>query len=112
MKKILFVLALLSISVMLVGQVSAYMGYGGMNMGNSYYDSEDMILLNGEYNDLKDLRESTGMNVMPWIQNAEDFELAKQMETRMMNQWQSRSYSRPDYGYGMNRGYGMMGGCW
>jgi hypothetical protein len=69
-----------------------------------------MILLTGEYQDLQDIREETGMDVMPWIQSAEDFELAKQMETRMTNQRQTRSYSR------LAKGYGMMGcrdcGCW
>jgi hypothetical protein len=48
-----------------------------------YHEQMYQIMENGNYADFVKFREETGSNMMPWVQNEEDFSLAKQMHEKM-----------------------------
>jgi hypothetical protein len=76
------------------------------------WNSTDMqeIIQSGTYEDLVQYREESGFNMMPWVDDAEDFALAKQMHQRMYA-WRE---ANPDAAYGgcpMHGRGAKAGGC-
>ena len=62
------------------------MGMGNMaGMGGMMQHHEDMekVMEEGTYSDLVKLREELGFNMMPWVENEEDFELAQKIHEKM-----------------------------
>ena len=104
MKKITTVLlALLVISIVSASIALAYGGnFAAQNneATQTHYQDMQKIMVNGTYSDLVDYRQTSGFNVMPWVQNEQDFTLAQQTHSRM------------GQGNGpRGQGFGRSGGC-
>lgn len=82
------------------------MGMGsekGMSMG-TMHQTMMPLMNNGTYKDLEELRKTTGMNMMPWIDSEKDFEEMKEHHAKMQEM-------HKENGMGMMK-QGMMGkGC-
>jgi len=48
-----------------------------------HHEEMEEIMEEGIYADLVKLREEYGFEIMPWVENEEDFQLAKQMHEKM-----------------------------
>jgi len=134
MKKLIAILAILGI--LTVGLVAAH-GFGnGMatqgtnramartSMAEEYepgffHEQMEEVMEQGTFNDLQELRQEAGFNIMPWVDSEDDFELAKQMHERM-EQWREengyedmpmKGMMGRGFGRGNARGFGMQGGC-
>jgi ABC-type multidrug transport system fused ATPase/permease subunit len=73
------VIAVAVLGVLAAGYAFAQ-GYGGYGR----YGGMSEIMRSGTYEDLLKYREETGIDVMPWIDDESDFELAQQMHQRML----------------------------
>jgi len=93
MKKTIIVIGLALVAV--VSLVAAY---------GPWHEDMESVMEDGSYQDLVDYRESTGYNVMPWVDSQDDFESMQEMHEQMEE--------FHEQGYGM-RGYGgyRSGGC-
>jgi len=58
------------------------MGMNQMNMG-AHHEEMEKLMEEGNYAELVKLREANGFNMMPWVENEEDFKLAQQMHEKM-----------------------------
>ena len=105
MQKLIWVIGI--IAVLAVGIVAAQ-GYGrmgelpipGMGMQETMHESHTSmmnIMESGTYEEFVALKESTGMPMMPWIEDKEDFVLMQQMHQKMQT-WRAENG-------------GMRGGC-
>jgi len=62
---------------------------GGMMQGNmmkgmmQHHEEIAEIMDESTYSGLVKLREESGLNIMPWVENEEDFRLAKKMHDKM-----------------------------
>ena len=62
---------------------------GGMMQGNmmkgmtQHHEQMDELFEAGTYADLVKLREEQDFSIMPWVENEEDFQLAKKMHEKM-----------------------------
>src|SRR3989344_5123413 len=99
-KKLLIVIAA-ALSVLLVASFAAAQGFwrskenqqtgmmsGGMMKGMmggmaKHHEQMGELFETGSYADLIKLREEQGFNMMPWVENEEDFQLAKKMHEKM-----------------------------
>ncbi|MBI4452016.1 hypothetical protein HY637_01175 [Candidatus Woesearchaeota archaeon] len=65
-----------------------WQGMGMMN-GNmmkgmmQHHEEMEKVMEEGTYTDLAKLREEYGFSIMPWVENEEDFQLAKKMHEKM-----------------------------
>jgi hypothetical protein len=97
-------LALLIVGIVSASLAFAYGGsFSGQGQGTHYQDMQK-IMSTGTYSDLVAYRQSTGTNIMPWVQNEQDFALAQQMHSKM-TQW------RQSNGVPSGQGFGRGGGC-
>jgi hypothetical protein len=97
-------LALLIVGIVSASVAFAYGGsFSGQGKGTHYQDMQN-IMSAGTYADLVAYRQTSGANVMPWVQNEQDFALARQMHSKM-NQW------RQSNGAPAGQGLGRGGGC-
>jgi len=104
MKKITTVL--LTLLVISIVSASIALAYGprfqAQDNNGTHYQDMQKIMANGTYSDLVEYRQTAGFNVMPWVQNEEDFTLAKQMHSRMSQNFPNGQASQ---------GFGRHGGC-
>ena len=92
--------------LLLVGAVSAY-GWGRQAAGQN--EDAQGILETGTYQDLVQYRQDTGFNVMPMVQDEEDFNLMQERH-EAMEQYMDGEGNQ--YRQGFSRGFGgRMGGC-
>ena len=58
--------------------------HGNMMKGMMQHHEEmEKVMEEGTYADLVKLREENSFNIMPWVENEEDFQLAKKMHEKM-----------------------------
>jgi hypothetical protein len=111
-----FVLALLVIGIVSTGTALAYgksfsQGCQGRNTnyanGNTLNKANcasnvemQKIMSTGTYSDLTAYRQKTGYDMMPWVKNENDFNLAQQMHTKML-QWRQANGNTNSQGYGL-----------
>ncbi|MBI1936191.1 hypothetical protein HYS31_07160 [Candidatus Woesearchaeota archaeon] len=73
----------------IIGMGGMGMMHGGMTGGSmmqgmmQHHEEMEKVMEEGAYSDLAALREKYGINFMPWVENEEDFQLAKQMHEKM-----------------------------
>lgn len=110
MKKITTILlALLVISIVSASIAFAYGEKFGANTGEiqTHYQDMQEIMGSGTYGDLVEYKQTSGFNIMPWVQDEEDFTLAKERHAEMI-QWRGENNIQSGQGYGRNGGCPMM----
>lgn len=124
MKKTITIMLIALIAI--IGSVFAYQGYG-MNSQSStyekgtYHEQVEEVLKDGTYDDLVNLREELGVNVMPMVESEEDFSLMQERHELMEEQGIEPGYMRTSgfgnhmrssgSGYGQGKGMGNSGNC-
>lgn len=107
MKKVTTILlALLVIGIVSASIAFAYGGRFGASKENgtkTHYQDMQKIIENGTYTDLVEYRQTTGFNVMPCVQNEDDFTQAKQRHLKMGQYGQNNGQC--------GQGFGKRGGC-
>ncbi len=101
-RKLGFVAIALAGLLLLAGVVLAHGRDQGFKMGSSHHNDMEDMMEEGTYNDLVELRENYGADVMPRIYNEETFEEAQERHVAMEE-------FHIEYGSGMH-GSKMMGG--
>ena len=81
----------------------------GMNGMIQYHDKMYKVMEEGTYADLQKLRDELGFSIMPWVQNEEDFKLAKQMHERMDKWHEENEITGSENVMGKSMGCPMMG---
>lgn len=111
MKKITMVLlALLVIGVSSISLAFAYNGNFNQQNGahlrdGTHFEDVQKIMTTGSFADLQALRQTTGLNMMPWVENESDFVIAQQthaLDTPRVGKNGAR---------GQGNGFGRHGGC-
>lgn len=73
---------------------------------NDNYQRLEAVIETGDYQDLVQLREDTGINFMPWVDSPDEFELIQEHHQNMEQYWYGPMY-RNTNSYAMNYGYGI-----
>lgn len=102
--------------IAIVGSVFAYQGSGmrtPIHEKGTFHEDVESILDNGTYEDLINLREEIGFNVMRKVQSQEDFNEMKERHEYMEEQGLEPGYLRSNgkrssgMGQGFGKGQGM-----
>lgn len=114
MKKAIWIITAIVALIAIVGVFAAAQGNvsGRTLTRGTTYEQMSAILENGTYADLQNYRETSGFNVMPWVQDEQDFQLAKVMHEKMQdyNEGDGVGNGFIKNGFGKGNGFGN-GGC-
>ena len=80
------------------------MGAGIMQGMHLYHEDMEKIMEDGKYSDLVALRQKTGVNMMPWVDNEEEFKAMQTMHESMEDMHEKMMNSSNGF-----NGKGMMG---
>lgn len=106
------IIGLLTLLVMAAAVVAypAFRGQGMKGQG-SQMGAMHEIMEEGTYQDLIDLRESTGAQIAPWIESEDDFAQMKQMHVKMQA-YRDNAQINPQAGFRRGNGEGRsFAGC-
>lgn len=91
MKKTLLVVIGVALVAIVAGIVFAHKPDNGKDMG-AYKDEIESVLTNGTYTELTELRDDLGFQVLPWVQDEDDFAFAQEMHERMEEHHKEHGY--------------------
>ena len=102
------------VGLLLIGSAFAYMGYGGMArgmMGNRIgvnHEQMEEVMEEGTFNDFQKLRQETGFNMMPWVNDEATFKQMQEMHEKMEKYMESSNWKS---GMGMMASGRANGNC-
>ena len=102
------------VGLLLIGSAFAYMGYGGMGrgmMGNRMgvnHEQMEEVMEQGTFSDLQRLRQETGFNIMPWVNDEATFKQMQDMHEKMEKYMESSNWKS---GMGMMASGRANGNC-
>ncbi|MEK6808446.1 MAG: hypothetical protein AABY14_02055 [Nanoarchaeota archaeon] len=80
--KNLIIISVAIVSLLILVSLTTANMFGNRKNGFAHEQMEKMME-QGTYKDLVDIRDKSGIRVMPWVENEEDFKLAQKMHERM-----------------------------
>ena len=108
MKKTIAIIAIMLLLAVGVVTANRYSNSESGKERSMHREEMHELMESGTYSDLVDVREKTGFDIKPWIQNQEYFGLMQEMHERM-EQWHEENGN--SWAFGMHREYGLSDSC-